>query len=191
MTKRVVGGCGAAAAGAGWFELIVTCCPGPTVTVPPAFAVTRIWPSSTLYVAEVVPSAFCVTFVSKAVPRTEATEDGVLISNLESGFSFATAAHERPSVCSSSSSMPPVGRRLRVRILTRAPESTLTVEPSKKVSTARPSLLERTRSPLATMSPSRAGAKSAVPFCASTATLRTPTVAALSAVAFEVGRRYR
>src|SRR5678815_2772197 len=95
-TKRVVGACGVAAPGAGWFALIVTCCPAPTVTVPPAFAVTRIWPSSTLYVAEVVPSAFCVTFVSKAVPRTEAIEDGVLISNLESGLSFATAAHDRP-----------------------------------------------------------------------------------------------
>jgi hypothetical protein len=114
-----------------------------------------------------------------------------LISNLESGFSFATAAHDRPSVCSRRSSMPPLARRLRVRTLTRAPESTLTVEPSKKVSTARPSLLDRTKSPFATMSPSSAGAKSPEPFCASTATFRTPTVAALSAVAFEVGRRYR
>src|SRR5258706_11420027 len=135
------GGIGAAAAGAGWFVFTVTCVPAGTAVVPPAFAVIESSPSSALYVTEVDPSAFCVTIVSNAVPRTAAVEVGVLISNFESGvLSFVTVAQVRPSVCSMVTWMPPLPRRLRPVTFPAGPGFTGRVEPAKNMRTARPAV---------------------------------------------------
>ena len=143
---------------------MVTCVFAVTLVCPPALAVTRTLPSSVLYVTVTPPSGRRTTIVSNAVPRTVAVDVGVLISNLESAvFSFETDAQLRPSVCSIVSWMPPLSRRLSVVTFTIEPVSTVSVEPSKNVRTARPFSELFTTSPDANSSPSSAVAKSPVP----------------------------
>ncbi len=177
--RRGPGGCGAGFAGACAPCGTVTCEPAGTDVEPPASAVTRTVPSSVLKVTVVTPFTIS-TSVSKVVPRTAAVELGVLISNLLSPLSFCTEAQVFPSVCSIVTWIPPLPVRLRLATFTCAPDCTVSVLPSKNVTTALPALFARTTSPDERRSPSRAGAKSAVPFCASTFPWSTVSVAAFA-----------
>ena len=149
ISRRGEGGIGVGAAGAAAPSAIVTCIPAGTVTTPPAVAVTCRAPSSAWKVVCVPPVGSGCTSVRKPVPRTAAVLLGVLTSNRESGvLSFCTADQLRPRVCSMVTWMPSPGTLLSAVTLTCEPGSTESDEPSKKVSTARPSVLARTRSPL-------------------------------------------